>query len=111
MKSILMIAFAVCISSAVLFANKSIQANQVETTVVQEELVFNDIAIEKVPVKVIEAFGEDNKDAVIAKAAVATTAEETSVYRISVKDTQGESIHYFYNEDGSKFEKEESLEG
>jgi len=105
MKSILFIAFLVCVSSAALFAN-NLTVNQHQLTfAMEEELVFSDIEIEKIPQKVSEAFAEDNKEAVILKAAVATSTEGVTVYRISIKDAEGETVHFLFKEDGTKYTK------
>ncbi len=110
MKNLVMIALVICFGTAVTFAQADMQQPQVQTIGAETELIFKDVAKEQIPVKVIDAFSKDNKEAVIYKTAVATTADDENVYRISVKDTQGEAVHYFYNEDGTKFEKEENLE-
>lgn len=110
MKNLVMIAFMICFGAAVTFAQTNMQEPQAQTIGAEKELIFKDIAKEQIPAIVIDAFSKDNKDAVIYKTAVATTADDEKVYRISVKDTQGEAVHYFYNEDGTKYEQEESLE-
>lgn len=110
MKNLVMIACMVCFGTAATFAQGNIQQPQAQTIGAEKELIFNDVAKEDVLAVVIDAFSKDNKNAVIYMTAVATTADEVKVYRISVKDTQGEAVHYFYNEDGTKFGDDYNLE-
>lgn len=110
MKNLVMIALVICFGTATTFAQADMQQPQAQTIGAEKELIFKDVAKEQIPVVVIDAFSKDNKDAVIFKTAVATNADDEKVYRISVKDTQGEAVHYFYNEDGTKFESEDNLE-
>lgn len=109
MKKLVMIVLVIGFGTATTFAQADMQHLQAQTIGVEKELIFKDIEKEQIPVVVIDAFSKDNKDAVIFKTAVATAADDEKVYRISVKDTQGEAVHYFYNEDGTKFENEDNL--
>ncbi len=78
--------------------------NSIEN-VIENELEFKEIPLEKIPQAVKDAFNKDNEGVAISKAKKAETSQGKSVYKLVVKDSEGNKIYFLYNEDGTIFKK------
>ncbi|GAF02854.1 hypothetical protein [Saccharicrinis fermentans] len=105
MKSIVIMAFVALLGSTALFATMNVQVKQAQVVAVEDELAFTEIAVDKIPQLVADKFAKENEGVAIFKAYTATKADGKVVYKISVKDAEGQVQDFFYNEDGSACSK------
>ncbi len=98
-----LVAGALMLIGTASLAYASNEAVNQEVTVTQSELTFSAIEIEEVPQAVLDAAVKEYEGSAISAAHVAKNEEGKAVYKLKLKDVEGEEITALYNEDGSKF--------
>ncbi len=68
----------------------------------QDELTFNEIEVKDVPEAVLKAAKKEHPDTEITEAREATVAGE-KIYKLVLKNADGEEVIALYNSDGSNY--------
>ncbi len=97
------IAGALMLIGTASLAYASNEAVKQEVTVTQTELTFSAIEIEEVPQVVLDAAVKEYEGSAVTAAHVAKKEDGKAVYKLMLKDVEGENVTALYNEDGSKF--------